>query len=96
MFSEYSAVFFNPIKDITNPQTKIRLDICRNTSVDSFLCTVCFQDLDKFSGDLKIVFHVQIFLPTRLVKISFIPKYFQGHREACSISSLSSIVLLFK
>ena len=37
---------------------------------------VCFQAFDKFSRHLKKVFHVQIFLPTWLVKISFSLKDF--------------------
>ena len=53
---------------------------------------VCFQTFDRFSKHLEKAFHVQIFLPTWLVKISFLPKYFQRHRQTCSISSLSSIV----
>ena len=34
----------------------------------------------------------QIFLPKSLVKISFSAKDFQRHRQACTISSLSSII----
>ena len=37
---------------------------------------VCFQTFDKFSKHLEKVFHVQIFLPTWLVKISFSAKDF--------------------
>ena len=38
---------------------------------------VCFPTFDKFSKHLEKVFHVQIFLPTCLVKISFSPKDFK-------------------
>ena len=41
-----------------------------------YKCIVCFQAFDKFLRHLEKVFHVQIFLPTWLVKISFIPKDF--------------------
>ena len=37
---------------------------------------ICFQTFDKFSKRLEKVFHIQIFLPTWLVKISFSPKDF--------------------
>ena len=36
--------------------------------------------------------HAQIFLPKSLVKISFSAKDFQRHRQACTISSFSSII----
>ena len=53
---------------------------------------VCFQAFERFSRHLKKVFYVQKFLATWLVNISFSPKDFQRHQQACSISSLFSIV----
>ena len=73
-------------------------DTPRHISVEIHLstvfyrCIVYFQAFDIFSRHLKKVFHVQIFLPTRLVKITFRPKDFQRHQQACSNSSPSSIV----
>ena len=41
-----------------------------------YKCIVCVQAFDKFSRHLEKVVHVQIFLPTWLVKMSFSPKDF--------------------
>ena len=57
-----------------------------------YKCIVCFQAFERFSRHLKKVFYVQKFLATWLVNISFSPKDFQRHQQACSISSLFSIV----
>ena len=45
-----------------------------------YKCIVCFQAFKRFSRHLKKVFHVQKFLATWLVKVSFSPKDFQRHR----------------
>ena len=73
-------------------------DTARHTHVEIHLsavfykCIVCSKAFERFSRHLKKVFHVQNFLATWLVKISFSPKDLQRHQQACSISSLFSIV----
>ena len=63
-------------------------DAPRHTSVEINLstvfykCIVCFQAFERFSRHLKKVFHVQKFLATWLIKISFNPKDSQRHQLA--------------
>ena len=57
-----------------------------------YKCIVYFQVFERFSRYLKKVFHVQIFLPTRFVKISINLKNFQRYRQVCSAISLSSFI----
>ena len=73
-------------------------DTARHTHVKMHLstvfykCIVCFQVFERFLRHLEKEFYVQKFLATWLVNISFSPKDFQRHQQACSISSLFSIV----
>ena len=46
-----------------------------------YKCIVCFGAFERFSRHLKKEFHVQKFLATWLVKVSFSPKDFQRHRQ---------------
>ena len=80
----------------TNKYPKCK-DTPRHISFEIHLSTVFSKysvsllAFGRFSRHLKKVFYIHISLPTWLVKISFSPKDFQRHRQARSISFLSSI-----
>ena len=83
---------FNINKFHGREDTPRHISVKIHLSTVFYKSTVCFKAFAKFPRHLEKVFHAQIFLPTWLVKIYSNPKVFKKHRQACSISSLSSIV----
>ena len=70
------SYLFNTNKYHKGGDTPRLIPVEINLAIVFYKRIVCFQAFDKFSRHLKKVFHVQIFLPACLVKISFSPKDF--------------------